>query len=146
MADMTSIHVRTDIGRPADEVFAFLADMENNTTWQKGMQSCRWTSDPPLRLGSTYDQVAAFLGKEMVTSFEVTEFVDPERIRIESRESTMPLDITRTVEAVGMTSVVEAHVQGEPQGFMRVLGPLLDLMVKRSVTADYRRLKEHLEA
>ncbi len=143
---MTSIRVRTEINRPAEEVFAYLADMENNPSWQKGMRSCRWTSEPPLQLGSTYDQVASFLGKEMVTSFEVTEFVEPERIRIESRESTMPLDITRTVEAAGDTSIVEAHVQGEPPGLMRLLGPLVDMMVKRNVTADYRRLKEQLEA
>ena len=38
------------------------------------MQECRWTSEPPLRLGSTYDQEAKFLGKAIVSSFEVIEF------------------------------------------------------------------------
>lgn len=32
------------------------------------MRSCRWTSDPPIGVGSTYDQVASFLGREIITS------------------------------------------------------------------------------
>ena len=42
----------SDCDRPADEVFAYLADAENNPTWQGGMVRCEWRTDPPLRVGS----------------------------------------------------------------------------------------------
>lgn len=62
-----------DIDRPTHEVFVFLAEVENNPKWLSGMRSCTWMSEPPVRVGSTYDQVADLLGKEIVSSFVVTE-------------------------------------------------------------------------
>ncbi len=68
-------------------------------------------------------------------------------IRIVSTAGTMPIDVTRTVEPIGDTSCrVSARVQGDPPGFFKIFGPLLDRMVKRNVTKDYERLKALLEA
>lgn len=128
------------------EAFAMLADMARNAEWQKGMRSCTWTSSPPLGVGSTYDQVAKFLGRKIVTSFEVTEFVADERIRIVSTASTFPIDVTRTVEPLGEHSTrITATVRGEPGRLFVITGPLMKAMVGRSVRGDYRRLKELLE-
>lgn len=144
---MIEVQATVDIDRPAEDVFAFLADMANNPTWQRGMERCTWTSDPPLRLGSTYDQEASFLGRSIVSSFEVIEFVEGERIRIQTTSGTMPIDVTRTVTAVDDgRSTATAIVRGEPGGWMRLAGPLMRLMVGASVRRDYRRLKERLEA
>ena len=144
---MTEIIVTTDIERPAAEVFDYLADMANNPQWQQGQRSCTWTSDPPLRLGSTYDQEAAFLGRRIVSSFEVVELEPGHRIRIVSTGGTMPIDVTRTVEPLSDDRCrVRAEVRGQPPAPLRWLGPLLDRLVDRSVTGDYRRLKERLES
>lgn len=58
-----------EIERPAAEAFEFIADFENNPRWQGGMRSCRWTSEGPLRVGSTYVQEASFLGRRIDTHF-----------------------------------------------------------------------------
>ncbi len=39
------------------------------------LERCVWTSEPPIGVGSTYDQQARFMGREIVSSFEVVEFV-----------------------------------------------------------------------
>ncbi len=135
-----------DIARPPERVFAVIADMSRNTEWQKGMKDCRWTSEDPIGVGSTYDQTASFLGRRIVTSFEVIEHDAPRRIRIRSTASTFPLDITRTVTATTAGSRVEALVRGDPGRFAMFLRPLVQAMVARSVRGDYRRLKEMLES
>jgi len=143
---MTDIRSSVIIDRPAAEVFEFVADMANNPKWQKGQVSCVWTSPPPLAVGSTYDQEARFAGRTIRTSFEVTEFEPGRRIRIVSTSGPMPIDVTRTVDPVGDDRCeVAAHVQGEPPGVMRLLGGMVDKMVKRNVDADYTRLKALLE-
>lgn len=143
---MTDISTSIEIARPAEEVFAFVADMANNPDWQKGQQSCEWTSEPPLRLGSTYDQTASFLGKTITSSFEVTEYEHGHRIRIVSTQGSMPIDVTRTVEPLGPDRCrVGARVRGTAPRAMRLLGPLLDRMVRSSVEKDYRRLRDLLE-
>lgn len=144
MIEVTAaIHIERD---PAD-VFAYLADMANNPKWQKGMKACVWTSEPPLRLGSTYDQQASFLGRAIISSFEVVEFVDGERIRIKTTGGTMPIDVTRTVApAAAGGADVGAVVRGESAGVFKLAGPLMKAMVGASVRRDYRALKKLLES
>ena len=132
-----------DIERPGPEVFQYIANFENNPRWQGGMQSCRWTSEPPMVTGATYVQEARFLGRRIDTHFRVSEFVDNQSISIESTQSTFPIQVTRSVEARGERACrVTAHIRGQPKGLLR----LFSGMVKRSVARDYRRLKEILES
>ncbi|NNF53651.1 MAG: hypothetical protein HKN03_04320 [Acidimicrobiales bacterium] len=134
------------IERPADLVFSVVSDMSRNPEWQKGMKSCTWTSDPPIREGSTYDQVAEFLTRNIITSFEVVEFEPDRKIRIKSVKSTFPLDITRSVEPTGeFRCQVTAVVTGEPSGVLKWLNPMIKPLVARSVRKDYERLKVLLD-
>jgi uncharacterized membrane protein len=142
---MIEVRASVEIDRPASEVFDYLADMANNPRWQRGMRSCRWTSEPPLRVGSTYDQEASFLGKPITSSFEVTELEPGSRIRIETTGGSMPIDVTRSVEPDGNRSRVVAIVRGDPSGLFRLAAPLMKLAVRSSVGRDYRRLKALLE-
>ncbi len=135
-----------EIARPAAEVFEYIADFERNPSWQQGMKECRWTSDPPLRVGSTYDQKASFLGRAIESSFVVTALEPGASITIETTESTFPIKVTRAVEPRGDgSSYVSATIDGGPGGVLAVLAPLMRLMAQRSVRGDYRRLKAILE-
>ena len=136
-----------EINRAGADVFDYVADMSNNTRWQKGQVRCTWTSQPPLRLGSTYDQEARFLGKSILSTFAVTEFEPGRLIRIVSTGGTMDIDVTRTVEPITDSScTVSAVVRGATPGPMKILGPLLPIIVRSSVNKDYQRLKTLLEA
>ena len=131
------------IERPAAEVFAFVSDFENNPKWQKGMKACRWTSERPCEVGATYVQEARFMGRRIDTHFEVTEWLAGERVSIESTVSTIPLQITRSVEALGERRCrVTAHIRGQPTGLLKLFGG----MVKKSVAKDYAALKVLLDA
>lgn len=135
-----------EIHRPADEVFAVISDFSRNPEWQRGMKSARWTTEPPTRVGSTYQQVARFLGRNVVTAFEVVAYEPGRSVSIESRESSFPIRVTRSVESLGPDrSRVSAHIVGEPRRFFRLIGPVLRLLAERSVRGDYVRLRRLLE-
>jgi uncharacterized membrane protein len=142
---MIEVRAQATIARPASEVFDFVADMSNNPQWQKGMQSCVWTSEEPIGVDSTYDQIAGFLGKEIRTSFKVTEFEPGTHIRIESTSGPLQLNIIRSVEADGPdASIVSAVIRGDSSGLFKIADPLMKIMVNRNVQADYRRLAQLL--
>lgn len=135
-----------EIDRPAGVVFAVVSDFSRNPEWQGGMRSAVWTSEPPLRVGSTYDQVARFLGRDVVTSFEVVRLEPGRSVSIESRQSTFPIRVTRTVEPISTErSRITADVAGEPSGLLGLFGPLMQRMAARSIRGDYQRLKALLE-
>ena len=143
---MIEVRVRQAIRRPATVVFDFIADPENNPLWQKGMRSARWTSEPPLGVGSTYEQVAHFLGREIRSAFEVAEFDEGRSLRIVSTGGPFPIDVTRSVTETEVGCDVGAVVRGEAGGFFRLASPVLGILVGRSVREDYRRLRDLLEA
>ena len=130
-----------EIDRPAEPVFRYLADFENNPQWQGGMQSCRWTSDEAGVVGATYVQEARFLGRRIDTYFVVTELEPGRRISIESTQSTFPIQVTRSVTPTPGGCRVRAHVRGQPTGLLKLFSGL----VARSVAKDYARLKQMLE-
>jgi uncharacterized membrane protein len=143
---MIDVRTSIEIDRPADDVFAFVAEFPNNPRWQRGQQSCRWTSPPPLRVGSTYDQHARFLGKDMVNSFEVVEHEPGRRVKFTSTAGTFPLTITRSVDPLGDSrSRFTEAVEGDPKGVFHLAEPLLRRLVRRSIRRDFPRLKALLE-
>ena len=52
---MIEVGASVFIQRPIAEVFGIISDFENNPRWQSGMVEAKFTSDGPLRVGSTYD-------------------------------------------------------------------------------------------
>ena len=131
-----------DIELPVAQVFAYVANFENNPRWQRGMRACRWTSDEPMVVGATYVQEARFLGRRIDTHFRVSAFEADKQISIESTKSTFPIQVTRSVEPLGAERCrVTAHIRGQPTGLLK----LFSGMVKKTVTKDYQALKELLE-
>jgi hypothetical protein len=136
-----------EIERTAAEVFAFVSEFPNNPRWQRGQRSCRWTSAPPLRVGSTYDQQARFLGRDLVNSFRVVELDPGRRVRFTSVAGTFPLTITRTVEPLGDSRArFTEHVQGDARGVYRIAEPVLRRLVRRTIKRDFPRLMALLVA
>lgn len=136
------------INQPADVVFKFVADASNNPLWQSGMKSCTWTSEPPVGVGSTYEQHARFMGKSVRSTFVVTVFELGRRVTIKSVESTFPIEVDRAVVPTGPESCrVTAVISGGPQGTIAgLVGPFVGRMAQNLINRDYDRLVEVLEA
>ena len=136
------------VNKPAEEVFDFFSDAANNPKWQEGMVSCHWLDDGPIGVGSRYEQRAKFMGRDIVSVFEVTRFQPNHLIRIDTIESTFPISVTRTVEPMGDgRSKVHAHIRGGPQsGPLKWLEPLINRRAEKSIESDYDRLVQLLES
>lgn len=133
-----------EISRPAAEVFEFIAEVTNNPTWQKGMRRCEWLSPAPAAVGSQYRQEASFLGRAVVSVFEVVEFDPGARVVIQTIESTFPIRVERRVESIDENSCrVFAEIEGGPS-VPRFLQGFMGKLAQRSVTGDYNRLVELL--
>ena len=83
------------------------------------------------------------MGRQIDTHFRVSAYEPGRSISIESTVSTFPIQVTRSVEALGEGHCrVTAHIRGQPTGVLK----LFSGMVKKSVRKDYERLKRTLEA
>ena len=138
----TTVHVNC----PPQEVFAYLSNFENNPKWQSGMREARFTSEGSLRLGPTYEQVASFLGRPVLSTFEVIAYEPGQMVKATSTSGSFPITFTRIVSAEEEGTRVTAVIEGDASGFFKLAEPLLARFVQRSVDNDYANLKKILEA
>lgn len=139
------VEVEVAIERPLPEVFDFITNFENNPQWQSGMKSCEFSTEPPLRVGSKYKQVASFLGRRIVSEFEVLEYTPNRMVYFHSISGTFPIRVRRRVEQQGSSTLVTAIIEGEPNGWFNLFSPFVHRMMQNNIENDYQRLKTLLE-
>ena len=71
----------TVVARPIEEVFAFLANGENDVKFSPRVQEIRKITDGPIGLGTRFASTVKDAGMTTKRDFELTEFVAPTRIR-----------------------------------------------------------------
>ena len=123
---MASFTETIEVTRALDEAFAYVADFRTAEEWDPGIVSSRATTDGAPRVGSTYDVVAEFRGREVPFRYEIRE-LDPGRrlvIHGEGEKATSDDTITfETVENGGTRVVYTADLR--MKGVLRVAEPFL---------------------
>jgi uncharacterized membrane protein len=76
---MPQLTYRATLDYPPDDVFAFVADAENNPIWHEHVRATRWLDEGPTRLGRRGRQTGHLFGRTWHFVAEVVEF-DPPRL------------------------------------------------------------------
>uniref|UniRef100_UPI0024588669 SRPBCC family protein n=1 Tax=Nocardia farcinica TaxID=37329 RepID=UPI0024588669 len=94
------VDVRTEIviDRPPSTVAAFAADPTNVPRWYANIHEVRWVSEPPLRTGSQLEFAAQFLGRRLVYTYEVTEYVPGSLLVMRTARGPFPMETSYTWE------------------------------------------------
>ena len=136
----------TEIHRPADEVFAYISNVDNFPTWAGPVVEVRRTSSGPLVAGQTFTLVQKFLGRRFETPCEVTEVEPSRRFAFRSTGGPFPLSFTYTCEPSAAGTRFTEVGEGEPGSFFKLVGPLFEKAASRQFRNDAETLKELLEA
>ncbi len=89
------------VARPIEEVFAFLANGENDVKFSPRVQEIRKTTDGPIGVGTRFASTVKDAGMTTKREFELTEFVVPTRIRWAERSKNA---VTATVGGYDLAS------------------------------------------
>lgn len=143
---MIKVETQIEVDRPCDLVFGYISDFENNPKWQAGMVECKYTTEARSGLGAGYSQVAKFLGRRVLSTFEVVAYEPGRLVKASSTSGSFPIIFTRMVEPTGSGCQVTAIVEGDSSGFFKLAEPVMARLVHRSVETDYARLKLVLES
>jgi uncharacterized protein YndB with AHSA1/START domain len=139
------VTVETRIDRPVEEVAAFAGDPGNAPSWYVNIESVRWQTAPPVRVGSRMDFVATFLGRRIEYTYEVVELVPGERLVMRTAQGPFPMQTTYTWEPADGGTRMTLRNNGSPTGFARVAAPVMELAMRRAMTKDLSALKRRLE-
>ena len=136
------------ISRPIEDVFAFLADGENDPKFSPRVLEIAKTTEGPPGVGTVYASTVKDAGMKTRREFELTEFVPPTRIRWAERSKNLVTapeggyDLAPEGEGTRLTvhNVLEGH------GFGKLLEPLALLAARKGADDFARSIKDAVEA
>jgi uncharacterized protein YndB with AHSA1/START domain len=143
---MEAIELSFVIKRPVEEVFAYLANLENDAEWRREWVESRQTSQAPLGVGATFRLDGEMLGRRIPTVYEVIEYEPNRTAAWKAVSGPLPLTFRRIFEGVEGGTQVTNRYEAELRGFLKLVKPLLMNMGKRQLEGDIPRLKELMEA
>jgi uncharacterized protein YndB with AHSA1/START domain len=148
---MTSFENVMVIARPREEVFAFLADLENVPRWNPAIEVTWKTSPSAVGVGTTYRQVRTAPRRSEET-VEITEFEPPRRLMVEGRIGPFQAQVGYMLEVVaeagaeGEATRLTNWVELEPPSIISALVvPLAASQIRASAATNLETLKRILE-
>lgn len=144
---MASISVSNSIivNAPIDKVFYIGTDPERQKEWMSNDDELRGYT-PPVEVGSTFETVSKFMGREVVVSNEVVVNDAPHRCDY-AMSGTMNGIIEHHFEETDGGVKVTIVLNGEMGGVLGAIAvPLLKGQVDNQIKKDLAKLKTYLEA
>jgi uncharacterized protein YndB with AHSA1/START domain len=131
------------VGRPAEEIFEHLTDLDRLPEWQASAVSSR--SDEPLAEGVRIFECRRVMGKEIHNELEVTEFDRPRRLTLKALNGPVRFTVDHRLAGVGGSTRLQVVAEGKAGRFMKLGEPLLARRAEHELRGDFTRLKELLE-
>jgi uncharacterized protein YndB with AHSA1/START domain len=138
-----------EIDRPIEQVFAFLADGENDPKFSPRVQQIAKTTDGPTATGTVYASTVKDAGLTTKREFHITEFQPPTMIRwteisknlVTAREGGYDLESTPEGNTrLRVFNVLEGH------GFGKLIAGLALTAARKDADAFAQRIKTAVEA
>ena len=142
---MIQQEVTIHLNRPVEQVFAFLMDTTQLTTWQTNLIKIDKLTEGPLRMGSRFLEVRRLGRRESEIQGEITSF--EENKRFETRTLTKPqVAVSYFLEPEDGGTRVKHRFVMLTSGFMRLLEPLIAKSIREENDLDFKNLKRLLES
>jgi carbon monoxide dehydrogenase subunit G len=137
------IELALEIGRPAEEVFDYLADIERLSMWQSSAVETHM--DGPMGVGARFSETRRLFGREGRTELEVKVFEPSRRLTLRSLSGPVRVSVDHELESQGDGTLLNVVAETEPGPMLKLARPLLARQAERELRRDFERLKELLE-
>lgn len=142
---MINLSVSAMVYRPIRQVFEYVSTPENDFQWQYGTLATARLSEEAGALGSFFRNIANLMGRRVVSTYEVTEFVPDKKYGITSRSGPLQSQTSYTFEMENGSTKITVSVHANPVNFFQMTDGALAKGMKTQVRENLAMLKELLE-
>ena len=143
---MKQIEVRVWIDRPADEVYAYVVDLDRWPEWRSDVVGGELLTEGPMRVGTQARGIGKILGRPFTIDVEVTALEPAVRFGYRPIKGPLKTNNLYTFETqAGGTLVVLTDDIGL-NGIFKVLLPVMPALVRSGYRKNLAGLKAALEA
>ncbi len=136
------------INRAAEEIFAYVSDIENLVDWSSVIISTRKISPGEIHVGATMRSTIRFLGKWLDITFEIVEYEPSRYLTLKSIAGVTPCLFCYQFEPTedGGTIVSQGTIIHLTGGILDLTESVVTSVVRRQLEHDLLTLKDILEA
>ena len=142
MASFTNV---VEINRPAHDVFAFLADLENVPRWNYAITETRKTSPGEVGVGTTFEQTRS-IPTPSREHLRITSFEPDRHLIVEGTLARYEARLEYTVDEHGGATRVTNRVDLELTGAAKLIGGVAAARIRSAVAKNLEVLKTLLES
>jgi len=128
---MARYRTRIESALPHAEAFAYMADFANARVWDPSVSEARRVGAEPIGIGSAFDLVARFGGRDVPLRYEIVRYDPPQRVVLEARRPGFVSRDTITIESTGEGSVVTYDAMLAFAGLGRLFDPIMQRIFDR---------------
>jgi carbon monoxide dehydrogenase subunit G len=146
---MTSIAATIEIGRPPEDVFAYVTDPSHLPEWQGGVVRAERLDEGPVAVGTRAVVTRRIGRREQSMTVEIAELDPPRTFAVRSLEGPIRGENRGTIEPldVGRRSRLSYELDLRGHGIGKLLVPLVvKRQAQRGTPRNMRKLKERLES
>jgi uncharacterized membrane protein len=135
-----------EINRPADEVFAYIDQVDRHNEWQEQLVSTTVETDGPVRVGTRVVERRNVPGGARDFPFEITEHDPPRRISFRGTSGLIRPIGTYTVDPIGESSSrMNSELDLKGHGIGKLFAPLALRQAAKQTPLDHEKFKALVE-
>jgi len=143
---MISFDLDTNIYRPLNQVFRFVATPENDFQWQYGTLTSIQISEGEIGVGTVFRSVGHFMGHRIESIYEVTEFEPNKSYGFKTRSGPMDSQTLYTFEIIGSCTKINISTCISSGDLLKPDNGAIVKKVKKQYRENLALLKGILEA
>jgi carbon monoxide dehydrogenase subunit G len=138
--------VTVEIARSPEDVFAYLTDVSNLSSWQSGVHAAEIEEGGEARPGAHIRESRHFVGRELSTRLEITECERPRLFSLKALQSPVPFSVRHELEPSGHGTRLRVVGEGDAGMLPGFASGMMARRAERQFRKDFERLKRLLEA
>ena len=141
---MPTVKASVLVGRPVEEVFAFVADPRNDGRWQAAFVRQEGQSGTPIRAGASWIEVRRVGPRERAVTVTVTEWDPPRSFGWAGDAGIVRVEGRFEFEGVAGGTRVSQRMNFVFRGVMLLLGPIAARQSRREMQHSLERLSREV--
>ena len=142
---MINVNVGAIIDRPAQQVFDFVSEPENDFQWQYATLETARLSESGNGIGSFFRSISNLMGRRNMSTFEVTEYKPNKRYSFKSLSGPLHSQTSYSFETFKSCTKINISMQASVIDFFRMDESLVEKHLRRQFKENLAMLKVLLE-
>ena len=142
---MINVNVGAIIDRPAQQVFDFVSEPENDFQWQYATLETARLSESGNGIGSFFRSISNLMGRRNMSTFEVTEYKPNKRYSFKSLSGPLHSQTSYSFETFKSCTKINISMQANVIDFFQIDESLVEKHLRRQLKENLAMLKGLLE-